>query len=89
MSRPFLTSSAGSTSPTTHERSSASAVSNIAERLDRWAELIAVGAASLPTDLPAAELQIVLAKVARLRRRRLVYLVARAIAHDIRGDGEP
>jgi hypothetical protein len=59
------------------------------ERLRRWAELIAVGEAPLPADLPTEDLRIVLAETARLRRDRLVRLVARAIAQDLEGDGGP
>jgi hypothetical protein len=60
-----------------------------AERLRRWAALVAVGTAPLPEELTPAELTIVLREVARLRRERLVCLVARAIAHDLQGGREP
>lgn len=60
-----------------------------AERLRRWAALVAVGEAPLPEELQAADLKIVLAEVARLRRERLVRLIARAIAQDIHGNREP
>ena len=59
------------------------------ERLQRLAALVAVGDMPLPADLEPAELSIVLAEVARLRRARLVSMVARAIARDIRETREP
>lgn len=60
-----------------------------AERLHRWALLIASGEAPLPAELAPAELSVVLAEVARLRRERLVRFVARAIAQDIYCEREP
>jgi hypothetical protein len=65
-------------------RSDVSSLPEPAERLRRLAALVAVGETPLPADLEPAELSIVLAEVARLRRDRLVRLVARAIAWDLR-----
>lgn len=59
------------------------------ERLRRLAGLIASGEASLPAHLATLELQTVLVEVACLRRERLIRLVARAIAADLRGAREP
>ena len=57
------------------------------EQLIRLAALVAIGEAPFPADFEPQDLQIVLAEVARLRRRKLVRFVARAIAQDIHGDG--
>lgn len=57
-----------------------------AERLCRLAVLVAVGTAPIPADLEPQSLSIVLAEVARLRRERLIRLVARAIAQDIHNE---
>ena len=90
MSRPFSTRPTASTSsPAPLNRSEITPSVEPAERLRRWAALVAVGDAPLPAELRPAELSIVLAEVARLRRQRLVRLVARAIAQDIHGGREP
>ena len=60
-----------------------------AERLRRWAELIAAGEASPPADLEPEELRTVLREVGRLRRERLVRLIARALAGDLHRSREP
>lgn len=65
-------------------RSDVSPFPEPAERLRRLAALVAVGEASLPADMEPAEVSVVLAEVARLRRDRLVRFVARAIARDLR-----
>ena len=86
MPRPFPTGSPdASVSPPVRLESTSRADS--AERLRRWAELIAVGEATLDAELSPSEIRIVLTEVARLRRQRLVRLVARAIAQDLLGDG--
>lgn len=59
-----------------------------AERLLRLAELAAIGEATLDSLPDPAERSIVLAKVAELRRKRLVRYLARAIAQDFYGDAE-
>lgn len=90
MPRPFSTGPADSKrSSTPRIRSKVTPSVEPAERLRRWAALVAVGEAPLPEDLKPAEIEIVLAEVARLRRQRLVRLIARAIALDIHGDREP
>ena len=53
------------------------------EQLIRLAALVAVGETTLPTDLEHGELLIVLAETARIRRRKLIRFIARAIAQDI------
>jgi hypothetical protein len=63
--------------------------SDFAERLHRWAVLVAVGETPLPADLKPAELKSLLGEVARLRRERLVRSIARAIAQDIHSGREP
>lgn len=88
MSRPFSTSLTDGTSSLSASNPALQAPSGSADRRRHWAELVAVGAAPLPTDLPPAELQAVLKDVARLRRQRLVNLVARAIATDLDRDRE-
>lgn len=88
MSRPFSTSRTDLTGQTTASRSAPHAPPDPAEHWRRWAELVAVGASPLPADLQPAELRAVLKEVARLRRRRLVHLVARAIAEDVHRDSE-
>jgi hypothetical protein len=90
MSRPFSTGRPNF--PRSHSPASRSETSQVPaplERLHRWATLVASGEAPILADLEPAELSIVLAEVARLRRERLVHLVARAIAQDIHGDREP
>ena len=90
MPRPFSTRRAHRcSSHAATSRADALTTPGPAERLLRWAALVAVGDAPFPTDLEPEELSIVLTEVARLRRERLVRLVARAIAHDITGDREP
>ena len=59
-----------------------------AERLRRWAELIASGETPLPADLALEELRTVLREVGRLRRERLVRLIARALAQDLHRNPE-
>ena len=76
------------TSRLTDPTSPSHASLDFAQRCQRWAELIAVGATQLPAELQPTELQAVLAEVARLRRRRLIHLVARAIAEDLHRDSE-
>ncbi|MBL9089926.1 MAG: hypothetical protein JNL96_01790 [Planctomycetaceae bacterium] len=90
MTRPFSTSPTDSTrSFTPRSRSEITPSAESSERLRRWAALVAVGDAPLPEELTPAELKIVLTEVARLRRERLIRLVARAIAHDLHGNREP
>ena len=87
MSRPFSTghsTSRRANSPAS--RSENSPVLTRAEQLRAWATLVAGGEAPIPTSLEPAELSIVLAEVARLRRERLVRFLARSIAQDIHGD---
>ena len=89
MSRPFTTghtTSRRANSPT--GRSEDSPVVTPAQQLHAWAMLVADGEAPLPTSLEPADLSIVLAEVARLRRERLVRFVARSIAQDIHSDRE-
>jgi hypothetical protein len=89
MPRPFSTRPTTATSsPAPLNRSEILPSVEPAERLRRWAALVAVGEAPLPAEFSPAELSIVLAEVARLRRQRLVRVVARAIALDLHhGDG--
>ena len=87
MSEPFSNhSSDSSTDPGQAGSRSTAAASS--ERLSRWAELIAVGEATLPDDLTPAEIRTVLRDVGRLRRKRMVRLVARAIAQELFGKDE-
>lgn len=51
--------------------------------LDRLGQLIAIGNASFPLDLPANELSHVKALVQRHRCQRLQTLIAKLIAADI------
>jgi hypothetical protein len=87
MSKPFSTGHSTSrrgTSPASRYENSP--VLTPAEQLHAWATLVAGGEAAIPTSLEPAELSIVLAEVARLRRERLVRFLARSIAQDIHGD---
>lgn len=70
------------------DRSTGSHETETAERLRRLAALAAVGETSLAPVSDPAELSTVLAEVARLRRKRLVSFIARALAQDIHGGRE-
>jgi len=84
MSQPFSEgSSVRKTVTGSLGRSNSSHESETAERLRRLAALAAVGESSVATVSDPAELSIVLAEVARLRRKRLVSFIARALAQDI------
>ncbi len=88
MTRPFFTPRPVP-DPTDSEDKFASSVSvSSVERLRRWAELVASGETPLPADLKPEELRTVLREVGRLRRERLVRLIARAIARDLHGETE-
>ncbi len=90
MPRPISTGRLDSTSsPATSGDSEPLPLIDPAERLHRWAALVAVGSTPLTEDLRPEELKLVLAEVARLRRQRLVRFIARAIAHDIHAGREP
>lgn len=52
----------------------------------RLASLIAVGEAPIPTEIPSATLEALLAEVAHLRRARLRRFIIRVIALDISTD---
>lgn len=56
--------------------------------LERWAQLLADGGAPWPADLPPATAERLVARVNQLRRRRLVKLIANAIANDISSTGK-
>lgn len=87
MSRPLSTGhSASRRAKSPASRSQTSPVLPHAEQLRAWAILVASGEAPIPTSLEPAELSIVLADVARLRRERLIRFLARSIAQDIHGD---
>src|SRR5438045_103514 len=53
------------------------------EQARRWATLIAEARDEFPSDLPPVERERLATDVRRLRRQRLVALIARAIAQDI------
>ena len=54
---------------------------------DQVAALVATGQMAIPTEIPPADRQELLAKIGRLRRRRLIHHIASVIATDIaRGD---
>jgi hypothetical protein len=55
------------------------------ESLDRLADMIADGRLPFPTDAPAPDRDRLLALVRARLRDRLLALVARAVARDIRG----
>lgn len=89
MTRPISVRSEAA-DPIDSEDKFASSVSvSSAERLRRWAELIASGETPLPADLKPEELTTVLREVGRLRRERLVRLIARALAGDLHRSREP
>lgn len=89
MTRPFSTRRSDSACPTAQGEAFENSPSvNPAERLRRWGALVATGEAPLPQDLQPDEFRTVLLEVARLRRERLVRLVARAIARDLHRDRE-
>ena len=54
------------------------------EQILRLAEAVATGAAPFPTTIGDDEFTSLLAEVRRIRRERLLALIARAIAQDIR-----
>lgn len=89
MTRPISVRSEAAT-PTDSENKFASSVSvSSVERLHRWAELIASGETPLPADLKPEDLRTVLREVGRLRRERLIRLIARALAGDLHRSREP
>lgn len=89
MTRPFFTRRSESADPTAPEEKFENFPSvNPAERLRRWGALVATGEAPLPQELQPDEFRNLLLEVARLRRERLVRLVARAIARDLHRDRE-
>jgi hypothetical protein len=57
------------------------------EQLRRWAALIAKGDTEFPEDLDEIDRDLLHGHCRVLLRNRLVHLVARAIALDIRRDG--
>ena len=59
-----------------------------AERFVRLADAIAGGAAPIPAGMGDAELESLVTEVQRIRRSRLISLIARAIARDIRASRE-
>ena len=65
------------------------ALANASERpaenfdIDRWAQLVADGQTSFPTELTSPQRETLMHRVARLRRTRLLNFIARAIAEDI------
>jgi len=85
LTKPFL-SSFHQSSPADRRPDRVCGSEDKREQLIRLAALVAVGEAPFPADFEPQDLQIVLAEVARLRRRKLVRFVARAIAQDIYGD---
>lgn len=89
MTRPFSVRSEAVHAAALEDQFEIAPSASSAERLRRWAELVASGAAPLPVELEPEQLRTVLREVARLRRERLVRLVARAIAYDLQGDREP
>ena len=89
MTRPISVRSEAA-DPIDSEDKFASSVSvSSVERLRRWAELIASGETPLPADLKPEELTTVLREVGRLRRERLIRLIARALAGDLHRSREP
>jgi hypothetical protein len=54
------------------------------EQIRRWAALVADGTSEFPGDLAPADRDRLLAETRRLLRERLVRLIARAIAIDLR-----
>lgn len=89
MTRPYFTRVSDSAGPPAQGETFENSPSvNPAERLRRWGALVATGEAPLPQDLQPDEFRTVLLEVARLRRERLVRLVARAIARDLHRDRE-
>ena len=57
---------------------------NLADNLPKVADMVARGELPIPLDWPADSLRLLLSEVHARRRRRLVELIARAIANDIR-----
>ena len=89
MTRPISVRSEAA-DPIDSEDKFASSVSvSSVERLRRWAELIASGETPLPADLKPEELTTVLREVGRLRRERLIRLIARALAGDLHRSRAP
>jgi len=83
MTRPFSVRSDSANPTVSEDKFESSPSVNPAERLRRWAALVASGEAPLPAELKPEELRTVLREVARLRRERLVRLIARAIVGDL------
>ena len=88
MARPFSVRSDSADPTLAEDQFGCSATVNSAARLRRWAELVASGEAPLPEDLAPEELRTVLREVGRLRRERLVRLIARAVAQDLQQNPE-
>jgi hypothetical protein len=80
-------SDADPASPNSQEKDNPNA--STGTQLSQWADLIANGLVRFPVGLSEQDAERLRAKVARLRRRRLVKFIANCIAQDIhRGDAD-